>query len=91
VPTDGVHRFPEDPRTAIDGGDDGMDIAWACLDVAGRHLGPRGWLLLQLGTRGQAEAVRDRLSTSPELGLGVVEVREHGERGVLVHLARGDA
>lgn len=91
VPTDGVQRFPEDPRTAIDGGEDGMDIAWACLDVAGRHLGPSGWLLLQLGTRAQSEAVDSRLAATPELGLQVVGVREYGDRGVLVHAARRNA
>jgi methylase of polypeptide subunit release factors len=91
VPSHGVARFPEDPRTAIDGGPDGMDIAWACLDVAAGHLETPGWLLIQLGTVAQAEAVRTRVGAAPELGLDVVEVREHGDRGVLVHVARRGA
>lgn len=88
VPSDATGRFPEDPLTAIDGGSDGMDIAWACLGVAARHLADPGWLLLQLGTRAQADAVHERLSASPELALELVEVREYGDRGVLVHVAR---
>lgn len=88
VPSEGTGRFPEDPLTAIDGGADGMDIAWACVDVAGRHLSDQGWMLLQLGSSGQAAAVRERLAAAPHLGLEVVEVRQHGERGVLVHVAR---
>lgn len=89
VPSDDVGRFPDDPRTAIDGGVDGMDIAWSCVDVAARHLGAPGWLLIQLGTTAQAEAVRSRLLDAPGQALQVVEVREHGERGVLVLVARG--
>jgi methylase of polypeptide subunit release factors len=88
VPSDSTDRFPEDPLTAIDGGPDGMDIAWACIDVAARHLVDQGWLLIQLGTSQQADAVRDRLASSPELRLKVVEVREYGEHGVLVAVAR---
>ena len=88
VPSDTTGRFPEDPLTAIDGGPDGMDIAWACVDVAARHLDDDGWLLLQLGTSAQADAVAERLSESPELALKVGEVREYGDRGVLVEVRR---
>ena len=35
-------RYPEDPLLAIDGGDDGMDVAWTCLDIARLHL-IAGW------------------------------------------------
>ena len=31
-------RYPEDPLLAIDGGDDGMDVAWPCIDTARLHL-----------------------------------------------------
>jgi release factor glutamine methyltransferase len=78
-------RYPEDPLLAIDGGDDGMDIAWACLDTARRHLTPAGTLLLQLGTVEQVDAVRERLRGDE---LGVTEVRWH-ERGVLVRIDQG--
>ncbi|MCW2790993.1 MAG: methyltransferase small [Nocardioides sp.] len=81
--------FPEDPLVAIDGGDDGLDVAWACLRVAARHLSPGGSAVLQLGTVDQAAHVRDRLTSLP--GLRAVEVRQ-GERGVLLRVDRiGDA
>src|SRR5690606_15202713 len=38
LPSTDVSRFPEDPLTAIDGGDDGLDLARECLDVIARHL-----------------------------------------------------
>jgi methylase of polypeptide subunit release factors len=88
VPTEGTSAFPEDPLTAIDGGPEGMDVAWACVDVAARHLADQGWLLLQLGTTEQADAVDERLAAAPELALKVVEVRGYGEHGVLVGVAR---
>lgn len=82
-------RYPEDPLVAIDGGDDGLDVAWACLRVAARHLVPGGSAVVQLGSVEQAAQVRDRLAALP--GLTPVEVRQ-GERGVLLRVDRdGDA
>jgi release factor glutamine methyltransferase len=75
-------RYPEDPILAIDGGDDGLDVAWACVDVARRHLLPGGSLLLQIGTAEQVEALRQRLRDDV---LRVSDVR-WCERGVLVRL-----
>ena len=77
-------RHPEDPLLAIDGGDDGMDVAWNCIDTARLHLMPAGSLLLQLGTVDQVDAVRERLRGDE---LSVTEVRRH-ERGVLVRIDR---
>ncbi|WP_028644751.1 methyltransferase [Nocardioides sp. URHA0020] len=77
-------RYPEDPLLAIDGGDDGMDIAWDCIDTARLHLMPAGSLLLQIGTVEQVDAVRERLRGDD---LAVTEVRWH-ERGVLVRIDR---
>ena len=34
--------FPDDPLTAIDGGDDGLDLARLCLEVGARAPGARG-------------------------------------------------
>jgi release factor glutamine methyltransferase len=87
VPRVDTSRFPEDPLTAIDGGDDGLDVARACLQVIRDHLVPGGSALLQLGTAGQAEDLgsEDGLLASDELHL--VEIREHG-RGVLVRIDR---
>jgi methylase of polypeptide subunit release factors len=82
VPRSDVGRYPEDPVGAIDGGDDGLDLARACIDLAAVHLLPGGSALLQLGTAEQAHAVGRDL---PE-GLRLVEVRTF-ERGVVARLA----
>jgi methylase of polypeptide subunit release factors len=91
VSSDDVTRFPQDPRTAIDGGPDGLALAWACLDVVARHLEDGGFALLQLGTEEQADQVRLRLARSAELNLEVVAVRSYGEHGVVVHVGRRGA
>lgn len=75
-------RFPEDPLLAIDGGEDGLDVAWACVDATRRHLLPGGSLVLQLGTAAQVEAVRERLRGDV---LEVIDVRWF-ETGVLVRI-----
>jgi HemK-like putative methylase len=80
VPRAEVARFPEDPVLAIDGGDDGLDVARACVDAAAAALDPGGSLLLQLGTEAQAEALADERFTTVE--------RRRGERGLVVHLRR---
>lgn len=79
-------RYPEDPLLAIDGGDDGLDVARACLAVIDRHLMPGGAGVMQLGSVAQVEALREE----PHLragGLSLSEVRPH-ERGVLVLVDR---
>jgi len=87
-----VGRYPEDPRLAIDGGEDGLDLAWTCVDVARDHLLPGGSLLLQLGTVEQVDALRDRLRRAAD-GTGDLDAGELTEvrwceRGVLVRLRR---
>ncbi|GAA1807993.1 hypothetical protein GCM10009795_061460 [Nocardioides hankookensis] len=77
-----VERYPEDPVLAIDGGDDGLDVARLCLGVARRHLHPDGSVVLQIGTLEQVDRLRLELAGT---GLVIAEVRE-GERGVLVRL-----
>lgn len=79
-----VDRYPEDPLLAIDGGDDGMDVAWTCVEVARAHLLPGGALVLQIGTTEQVDALRERVRG---VGLELTEVR-WCERGVLVRLDR---
>jgi methylase of polypeptide subunit release factors len=80
-------RFPEDPLTAIDGGGDGLDVAWLALEVAAAHLVDGGWVLLQLGSTAQATLLGERLHDA-DLGLRPAEVREYDGRGVLVQLVR---
>jgi release factor glutamine methyltransferase len=84
VPRAETGRFPGDPLVAIDGGDDGLDVAWACVRVAGRHLLPGGFAVLQLGTLPQAARISDGLR---DLGLVGGEIRT-GERGVLLRVDR---
>lgn len=86
VPREETARYPEDPLTAIDGGDDGLDVARACLAVIDRHLAPGGSAVLQLGTTAQV----DVLASEPCLADGrlvLVEVRQE-ERGVLARFDR---
>lgn len=84
VPARLTDRFPEDPVAAIDGGEDGLDVARACLAVIAEHLSDGGHALLQLGSGGQARALR---SSMPP-GLMIVGIRGEGPRGVVVHLVR---
>ena len=80
-----VSRFPEDPLSAIDGGDDGMTVVHECLDAVVAHLAPGGIALLQLGDIHQADAVSALLRETSKLA--VREVREYGQRGVLVEIS----
>lgn len=83
VPRSDTGRFPEDPLLAIDGGDDGLEVAWACIAAASEHLLPGGTAILQLGTTEQAATIGSGLARYGDLVL--TEVRA-GERGVLVRL-----
>jgi release factor glutamine methyltransferase len=54
VPTRGLRLLPADvqryePRLALDGGPDGLDLVRAVVDSAARLLRPGGWLLIELG------------------------------------------
>jgi release factor glutamine methyltransferase len=85
VPSSEVSRFPEDPVTAIDGGDDGLDLARSCLEVIDRHLAMDGSALLQVGPLDQAEKVAALVASCDELD--VVAVRGY-ERGALLQIDR---
>lgn len=80
-------RYPEDPQLAIDGGDDGLDVARLCLSVIERHLAPGGVAILQLGAREQADSLGDWLDDRAILRLSEVRVFE---RGVLARLDHGE-
>ena len=86
VRSDETTRFPEDPVLAIDGGGDGLDLARTCVEVAARHLVQGGWLLLQMGTTGQVQALEKWLAEPGTPSLTVHEVRTYADRGVLVRL-----
>lgn len=85
VPRAVTSRFPQDPLLAIDGGDDGLDVARLCVQVISHHLVPGGAAVLQLGTLEQATTLGDWVAERGVLQTG--EVRGH-ERGVLVRLDR---
>lgn len=86
VPREQTTRYPEDPLTAIDGGDDGLDVARACLAVVDRHLAPGGSAVLQVGTRAQTDALQSEPCFT-EGRLAMVEVRQQ-VRGVLARIDR---
>lgn len=90
VPSAQTSTFPDDPLTAIDGGEDGLALARVCLRVIDRHLAPQGAAILQLGTTAQADQLMDALASDERAGpsLERVETRAFGNRGVLLHLAR---
>lgn len=79
-------EFPEDPLLAIDGGDDGLDVARSCLEVIGVHLPPGGVALLQLGNADQAARLGAELPTYAA-GVELTEVRTF-EGGVVARLDR---
>ncbi|GAA4918294.1 methyltransferase [Nesterenkonia rhizosphaerae] len=83
VPSANTTMFPEDPLIAIDGGDDGLDLARTCVDLIDRHLSTGGSGLLQVGSTAQAQTIADYAAEN----LKVAETRVY-ERGVLVHLVR---
>jgi release factor glutamine methyltransferase len=60
LPAD-VLRF--EPRLALDGGADGLDVARRVVTAAGRHLRAHGWLLIEVGGA-QAQALDSHLAAS---------------------------
>jgi release factor glutamine methyltransferase len=66
VPTAEIRFLPADvqryePRAALDGGDDGLDLVRALVTSAGRLLRPCGWLLTEVGGD-QADAIGPALA-----------------------------
>jgi release factor glutamine methyltransferase len=54
VPTGDIRLLPADvqryePRLALDGGNDGLDLVRRIVGAAARLLRPGGWLLVELG------------------------------------------
>jgi methylase of polypeptide subunit release factors len=90
IPSADTQVFPEDPLTAIDGGDDGLDLARLCLQVGARHLRPGGHLLIQLRDAAQADRLAAGLG-GPGPTLAALETRTFGGRGCILQLVRTDA
>ena len=85
VPTDEMHLLPADarlhePRHALDGGGDGLDVLRGIVVAAPRWLGTGGHLLVETSQRQAPLLLRDvaaarliaRVATSGELGATVV-------------------
>ncbi|HEX6417868.1 MAG TPA: hypothetical protein VFZ77_05205 [Acidimicrobiales bacterium] len=67
VPTGAIRLLPADvqrhePRRALDGGDDGLDLVRRVVAAARRLLRPGGWLLMEIGGA-QDEALAPALAT----------------------------
>jgi release factor glutamine methyltransferase len=76
VPSSDIASLPPEvrdwePRSALDGGPDGLDIARALLADAPRVLAPGGWLIMEIGF-GQEDGIREAVSRS---ALELVEIR----------------
>lgn len=86
VPTDELRLLPADvqryePRLALDGGGDGLDLVRRVITAARRLLRPQGWLLIEAGAQ-QDEALAPTLA---ENGFDVVTPwwDDHGDlRGI---------
>jgi methylase of polypeptide subunit release factors len=84
VPTHEVAHF-DDPVVAIDGGDDGLDTAWRCMELAGEHLAPGGLLSLQLRGRAQAASLVDAYLGTARPVLEPDAVRDWGSDRAVAH------
>lgn len=76
IPTGDIAGLPPEvrdwePREALDGGLDGLDVVRALLRQATRALHPGGWLIMEFGF-GQEQGIRDSVASS---ALELVEIR----------------
>ncbi|MDR7346526.1 class I SAM-dependent methyltransferase [Enteractinococcus fodinae] len=85
VPSTDTLKFPADPLTSIDGGDDGLDLARTCVDLIDQHLTETGSALLQLGNSTQVKRIA---AHAAELGSVTVGETRSFDTGVIVHLTR---
>jgi release factor glutamine methyltransferase len=89
VRTGDLDDFPDDPPAAIDGGEDGLDLIRASLDVVRAHLAPGGACLLQVRGEAQAREVASLgRDASPELR--VVMTQSVDNDRAIVHLVHAD-
>lgn len=87
LPSSDTARFPDDPLTAVDGGDDGLDLARQCVEEMAEHLVPGGAGLLQLRDREQSERIAAYVTERPRLGLTARGSRVLSE-GAVLHLGK---
>jgi methylase of polypeptide subunit release factors len=77
LPSDDVDDWPDDPELAIDGGDDGLELARAAVRVAAAHVAAGGIVLLQALGGAQVARLADVIA---EGKLVLDEVRSHDDR-----------
>lgn len=90
VPTDSLRLLPRDvrafePRLALDGGVDGMDVLAEVVRRSTRWLRPGGWLLLELGGD-QAEPTGRLLHELGFEGVDVMADEDGDPRAICAHL-----
>lgn len=85
-----VSLFPEDPVIAIDGGSDGLDVAWPCVRIAEEHLIEGGSLLLQLGTQDQTDRVAKHLERDVASRLTVIDIWRAPGSGAVMHVRKDE-
>ncbi len=88
VPAADTGRFPEDPLLAIDGGNDGLDVARACLAIFEKHLAVEGSAVLQVGSTAQMDELAHWVHRRGHLR--ATEHRVYPDQGVLVRFNRVD-
>jgi release factor glutamine methyltransferase len=74
-----------EPRAALDGGPDGLDIVRACVAAAPAFVKPGGWILMEVGA-GQAGAVTELLA-----GAGFETERPLRDPGGIDRVVQGKA
>jgi len=84
LPSAETARYPADPRLAIDGGADGLDVVRECIAVIDRTLTPDGAALLQLRGVAQVGQATGLLPRS----LTVAGIRHDGPERAVVRLDR---
>lgn len=80
-------EFPDDPLLAVDGGEDGLEVARTCIAVIAEHLDAGGSALVQLGSAEQVRAIAQQINASR---LQLVESRSCDDRGVVAHLKHAE-
>ena len=75
--TSDLDQHRTDPSSAVDGGDDGLELVRTVLRTASFHLSPDGVCLLQVRGRRQADLVARRLREDwQDISLVASEVRQ---------------
>jgi release factor glutamine methyltransferase len=78
--TSDLDNHDMDPLSAVDGGDDGLELVQTVLRTAAFHLSPTGVCLLQVRGRRQADLVAHRLRGDwQDIGLVASDLREMDE------------